>query len=114
MVIIGVSGPDADDDGEDGGSTEVDQNEAILEWIAKEIDETLAGALKEVMTFNQKAFRDGSVSESATPTLRLKTSGTDRKLKIRLFLYFEHGLHFINFNKIEICMLDKALHSPRT
>ena len=78
LAIIGVFGPETDDEEE---SDEVE--EVVLGGMAKELDETLDGALTELIKDNQKDFK-GAAAGTATPTLRIVTVGSDGKSKVRL------------------------------
>ena len=80
LAIIGVFGPETDDDEEEESDEE---QEVVLEGMAKELDDTLDGALKELIKDNQKAFKNGAAAGTTTPALRIVTVGSDGKSKVR-------------------------------
>lgn len=90
LAIIGVFGPETDDE-EEEEEDKGEEKEVVLDGMAKELDDTLGGALKEVMTVNQKAFKNGSATGSATPTLRVVTVGSDGKSKTKRYILLGLG-----------------------
>ena len=80
LIIIGVTSPPSEKDGEDNEeeSKEKDETppEPVLSGKVKELDDTLGGALTEIMTENYKAFKHGATVASLTPSARLVTPGS--------------------------------------
>ena len=80
LVMIGVYAPpkdDDDDDDDDDDSNDEKKEEPVtvtLSGMAKEIDDSLGGALTDLMKENAKEFKHGATAGSTTPTARLVTA----------------------------------------
>lgn len=73
LVMIGVYAPAKDDEDEDAEDDKKEEEEptVTLSGIAKEIDDSLGGALTELMLDNAKDFKHGAEAGSTTPTARV-------------------------------------------
>ena len=80
LIIIGVTSPpsEKDDKDDDKESKEKDETppEPVLSAKVKELDDTLGGALAEIMVENYKTFKHGATVASLTPSARLVTPGS--------------------------------------
>lgn len=77
LVMVGVFAPTTEEE-DDDEATEEKSTPIELSGLAKEIDDSLGGALKELMEENSKAFKGGAQAGSTTPTLRVR--GADGKV----------------------------------
>lgn len=87
LAIIGVFGPETDEEEEESD----EEQEVVLEGMAKELDDTLDGALKELIKDNQKAFKNGAAAGTTTPALRIVTVGSDGKSKAKRYILLGLG-----------------------
>ena len=71
LVIIGVYAPAKDDTDDDEEEKEEEEPTVTLSGIAKEIDDSLGGAISELMLDNAKAFKHGASAGTTTPTARV-------------------------------------------
>ena len=85
LVMIGVYAPAKEDDDEEEDKEE-EEPTVTLSGIAKEIDESLGGALTELMLDNAKAFKHGAAAGTTTPTARVISDG---KVRSRLVSQIE-------------------------
>lgn len=78
LVVIGVMAPPAneDDDSDDDNDEEKEEPVMTLSGIAKTIDESLNGALTDLLAENAKTFKNGAKIGSTTPTLRAVGGGS--------------------------------------
>eukprot|EP00544_Gedaniella_sp_CCMP2646_P009662 CAMPEP_0202489846 /NCGR_PEP_ID=MMETSP1361-20130828/7438_1 /ASSEMBLY_ACC=CAM_ASM_000849 /TAXON_ID=210615 /ORGANISM="Staurosira complex sp., Strain CCMP2646" /LENGTH=590 /DNA_ID=CAMNT_0049119647 /DNA_START=31 /DNA_END=1803 /DNA_ORIENTATION=+ len=76
LVIVGVMAPPVEDEeDDDDDDTNKDMPLVTLTGTAKEIDESLDGALSNLIEENNKDFKNGSGAGSTTPTLRVMSGG---------------------------------------
>lgn len=74
VVIVGVFAPAKDDkDEDDDEDKELDP--IVLTGKAKELDDSLGGALTELAAENSKAFQNGGSAGGMTPAMRVASSG---------------------------------------
>jgi hypothetical protein len=86
LVVIGVYAPPKDDNEEEEEEDEKEEEKVIpvtLSGMAKEIDDSLGGALSELMKDNAKEFKNGATAGTTTPTARLITA--DGKVRDNCF-----------------------------
>lgn len=77
LIIIGVLAPEKDEDAADDEDKEIDP--IVFTGKAKEIDDSLSGALTELAAENAKAFQNGGSAGSMSPVMRVATpSGSKR------------------------------------
>ena len=91
LVIVGVhadksssdeeeSGDDkGDGDGDGDGDDNASAPKVTLTGRAKALDESLAGALTQIMVDNAKKFKGGAVAGTITPTMRIPGNGRTRR-----------------------------------
>lgn len=75
LVMIGVYAPAKDDEDDDEEEKEEEEPTVSLNGLAKEIDDSLGGALTELMLDNAKAFKHGAGAGTTTPTARVISDG---------------------------------------
>lgn len=79
LVIVGVFAPPAmDDDKDDNADEKKEMDPIVFSGKAKELDETLGGALTELASDNSKAFQNGGSAGTLTPAMRVVSSGGGR------------------------------------
>ena len=78
LVIVGVMAPPVEEE-DDDDDTDNDVPLLTLTGTAKEIDESLDGALSNLIEENNKAFKNGSGAGSTTPTLRVMSGGKTKR-----------------------------------
>ena len=77
LVIVGVMAPPAEDDDDDDDDADVPT--MTLTGTAKEIDESLNGALSNLIEENNKTFKNGATAGTTTPTLRVMEGGKSKR-----------------------------------
>jgi hypothetical protein len=85
LVMIGVYAPAKEDEADDDEEEDEEEKDiaVTLSGMAKEIDDSLGGALSELMKDNAKEFKNGATAGSTTPTARLITAdGKVRHLRM--------------------------------
>ena len=85
LVILGVYAPACDDEDEENNDSDKEEVAPILEGKVKEIDESLGGALTDLMVENAKTFKAGAAFGKTTPTLRMVTSDGSSKVSKQCF-----------------------------
>mmetsp|Transcript_14524 Transcript_14524/g.19872 ORF Transcript_14524/g.19872 Transcript_14524/m.19872 type:complete len:557 (-) Transcript_14524:162-1832(-) len=87
LIIIGVFAPAAPEDASDDAGKKKETPKPEISGLAKSLDESLGGALSEVMEENYDAFKHGASAGSVTPTLRISAGdGTKAKKYVLLGL----------------------------
>lgn len=81
LVLVAVVAPPKPDDEEESDDDEKDKNLPPLELSgkAKEIDDSLGGALSDLIQENGKTFKNGAKAGSTTPTLRVLSEGKSKR-----------------------------------
>ena len=89
LVIVGVhadksssdeeEGGDDKEDGDGDGDDHASASKVTLTGRAKALDESLAGALTQIMADNAKKFKGGAVAGTVTPTMRIPSNGRTRR-----------------------------------
>lgn len=77
LIIIGVLAPEKDEDAADDEDKEIDP--IVFTGKAKEIDDSLSGALTELAAENAKAFQNGGSAGSMSPVMRVATSSGSKR-----------------------------------
>lgn len=75
LIIVGVFAPAKDDEDDD---EEKELDPIVLTGKAKELDESLGGALSELAAENSKAFQNGGTAGGMTPVMRVVSSGSTK------------------------------------
>ncbi len=78
LVIVGVMAPPVEEE-DDDDDTNKDVPLLTLTGTAKAIDESLDGALSNLIEENNKDFKNGSGAGSTTPTLRVMSGGKSKR-----------------------------------
>ncbi|KAL9180724.1 hypothetical protein ACHAXT_011177 [Thalassiosira profunda] len=87
LVIVGVFAPPKDEDAKDDDEEEKEEVAPIaFTGKAKELDDSLGGALSELAAENAKAFQNGGAAGTATPAMRVASPGGKAKRYILLGL----------------------------
>ncbi len=75
LVFVGVFAPASDDSEEKDEDAEEEVVEPTLEGATKELDESLGGAISNLMIENFKDFKNGATAGGTLPTLRMYADG---------------------------------------
>jgi len=83
LIIVGVFAPPKDDDDNKEEENEEEEEEVVPPIIfsgkAKELDESLGGALTELAAENSKAFQNGASAGKMTPVARIRDGNVTRR-----------------------------------
>lgn len=98
LIMVGVYAPAKDDDEDDDEEEkEEEEPEVSLSGMAKEIDDSLGGALSELMKDNAKEFKHGAQAGSTTPTARVISADgkVSRKRSAEILIQFSICCHVL-------------------
>jgi hypothetical protein len=74
LVFLAIQAPTKEDDDEDDDEEADTEDSMSLSGVAKELDDSLGGALADMIQDNNKEFKSGATLGGTTPTLRMQSS----------------------------------------